>query len=42
MNAYKEEDWGKMFKAEEYTAKEMKEYLNEDPLWLWVFKSWYR
>jgi cellobiose phosphorylase len=40
--AYREEDWAKLFKPEAMKKEELKEYLNDDPIWLWVFKSWHR
>lgn len=40
--AYREEDWAKLFKPEAVNKEELKEYLNDDPIWLWVFKSWRR
>lgn len=39
--AYREEDWAKLFQPEALNKEELKEYLNEDPVWLWVFKSWH-
>ncbi|KAG0594224.1 hypothetical protein M758_UG059300 [Ceratodon purpureus] len=42
VRAHREVDWEKLFKAEAMKKEELKEYLNEDPIWLWVFKSWYR
>ncbi|KAG0594225.1 hypothetical protein M758_UG059300 [Ceratodon purpureus] len=41
VRAHREVDWEKLFKAEAMKKEELKEYLNEDPIWLWVFKSWY-
>lgn len=38
--AYREEDWAKLFQPEAIKKEELQEYLNEDPVWLWVFKSW--
>ena len=42
VRAHREVDWEKLFKAEAMKKEELKEYLNDDPIWLWVFKSWYR
>lgn len=40
--AYREEDWAKLFQPEAMKKEELKEYLNDDPIWLWVVKSWHR
>lgn len=40
--AYREEDWAKLFQPEALKKEDLKQYLNEDPIWLWVFKSWQR
>lgn len=40
--AYREEDWAKLFQPEALKKEDLKQYLNDDPIWLWVFKSWQR
>lgn len=38
--AYRKEDWEKLFRPQVVKEEELKDHFNEDPIWLWVFKSW--